>query len=251
MATRTTTKATNKVVSREELAASVPTANVSAVASELAPFFRNKGTFDMCRIAYSATVEGGLKGDDVAKATTKAIADAIREDMIRDGVAKATADKAHADALTTSVAKGGAQVSRTAIVQRASAWSDVVEAGIVPTAGVVEVAYKITTTGGSGDARKAIIAAVKRETPAKRANSYIRRVTDALVVLRKSNRDNTAESAATASADDKAETVSETVELDGVDEIVTFIRATAARKWDDDDKATLVAALSEAIATLS
>jgi hypothetical protein len=250
MATRTTTKS-NKVVSREELAASVPTANVSAVASELAPFFRNKGTFDMCRIAFAATVEGGLKGQDVADATTKAIADAIREDLLKAGVAKATADKAHADALTTSVAKGGAQVSRTAIVQRASAWSDVVEAGIVPTVPVIEVAYKITTTGGSGDARKAIIAAVKRETPAKRANSYIRRVTDALVVLRKGNRDNTAESAATASADDKAETVVEEVTLDGAEEIIAFIKATAARKWSDDDKALIVAALSEAIDTLS
>lgn len=244
-------KSTAAIVTREALAASVPSANVNAVASELAPYFRVKGTFDMCRIAYAATVEGGLKGDDVAKATTVAIADAIRSDLVASGVAKATADKAHADALTTSVAKGGALVSRTAIVQRAAAWGDVIEAGITPTASVVEVAYKITTTGGSGDARKAIIAAVKRESPAKRANSYIRRVTDALVILRKGNRDKTAESAATSSADDKSETKVEEVTLDSVEDVIALIRAEAARPWSDEDKAALVATFAEAIETLS
>jgi hypothetical protein len=244
-------KSTTTVITREALAASVPTANVAAVASELAPYFRVKGTFDMCRIAYSATVEGGLKGDDVAKATTKAVADLIREDLTRAGANKATADKAHADALTTSVAKGGAQVSRTAIVQRASAWGDVVEAGIVPTEAVIEVAYKLTTTGGSGDARKAIIAAVKREAPAKRANSYIRRVTDALVGLRKGNRDKTAESSATAAADSKSESASVEVTLDSVEEVIALIRAEVARPWGEDDKAALAAALAEAIEQLS
>ncbi len=242
------------VVTREALAASVPTANVKAVASELAPYFLDKGTFDMCRIAYAATVEGGLKGDDVAKAVTVAVADLRRERLIKAGVAKATADKAHADALGTSVSKGGAQVTRVAIVQRAAAWGDVIEAGIVPTVDVIETAYKLTATGGSADTRKAIIAAVKRETPAKRANSYITRVTNALPGLRKSNRERTAESAATASNNRMAEapeTVAEEVTLDGVGEIVAFLRATSARKWSDDDKATLVAALTEAIDTLS
>lgn len=247
-------KSTTTVITREALAASVPTANVSAVAHELAPYFLDKGTFDMCRIAYAATVEGGLKGDDVAKAVTKAVADLRRERLLSAGTPKAVADKAHADALGTSVAKGGAQVSRTAIVQRASAWSDVVEAGIVPTDAVIETAYKLTTTGGSADARKAIIAAVKKESPAKRANSYIRRVTDALPGLRKGNKERTAESAATASANKKAEggeVVSEEVILDGADEIVAFIRATVSRTWSDEDKAALVAAFTEAIDTLS
>lgn len=249
MAARTTTKSTT--VTREELAASVPTANVKAVGAELAPLFRNKNTFDMCRIAYAAVVEGGLKGDDVAKATTEAVADLIHADLIAAGVAKATADKARADALTTSVAKGGAAVTRTAIVQRQQAYGDVVEAGIVPTPATVEVAYKITTTGGSADARKAIIAAVKREAPAKRANSYIRRVTDALVGLRKSNRDKTAESAATASADEKSEAVVEEVVLDSAEEFANYVRANVARPWSDDDKAMLAAVLSEAIAHLA
>lgn len=241
------------VVTREALAASVPSANVNAVAAELAPYFRVKGTFDMCRIAYAATVEGGLKGDDVAKATTKAIADSIREELLASGATKVTADKAHADALTTSVAKGGASVTRTAVVQRAQAWGDVVDAGITPTVATVETAYKITTTGGSADARKAIIAAVKKENPAKRANSYIRRVTDALAVLRKGNRDKTAESAATASADHKAEgpAEGENVTLDTVDEVIALIRAEVSRPWSDDDKASLVAALMEGIETLS
>lgn len=248
MATRTTTK----TVTREELAASVPTANVKAVATELAPFFIAKGTFDMCRIAYAATVEGGLKGDDVAKATTEAVADLIRERVLASGATKATADKAREDALTTSTSKGGASVTRTAIVQRAAAWSDVVEAGIIPTEATVETAYKITTTGGSADARKAIIASVKREAPAKRANSYIRKVTDALVVLRKGNRDKTAESAATAAADNKAEApVTEEVVLDSAEEFATYIRANIARPWSDDDKAMLAAVLSEAIAHLA
>lgn len=240
-------------ITREALAASVPTANVKAVASELAPYFLDKGTFDMCRIAYAATVEGGLKGDDVAKATTHAVADLRRERLIAEGVSKATADKAHADALGVSVSKGGASVTRTAIVQRAAAWSDVLEAGIVPTEVVIETAYKLTTTGGSADTRKAIIAAVKKESPAKRANSYITRVNNALPGLRKSNKERTAESAATAAANNKAEAPAtpEEVILDGVEEIVTFIRATAARKWSEDDRATLVAALTEAIDTLS
>jgi len=238
-------------VTREALAASVPTANVTVVGAELAPYFLDKGTFDMCRIAYAATVEGGLKGDDVAKATTTAVADLKRDRLIAAGVPKATADKAHKDALTVSVSKGGAQVSRPAIVQRAAAWSDVLDAGIVPTEAVIETAYKLTTTGGSADTRKAIIAAVKREAPAKRANSYVRRVTDALTTLRKANRDRNSESAATESADNKSEVTSTEVTVESVADFIEYVRAFVAAPHSDDDKAEIVAALTEAINTLS
>lgn len=244
-------KTVTKTITREALAASVPTANVVTVGTDLAPYFRVKGTFDMCRIAYAATVEGGLKGDDVAKATSSALADLIHAEAIASGVSKATADKARKDNLTVSVSKGGAMISRPAIVQRASAWKDVLDAGIVPTEAVVEAAYKINTTGGSADVRKKIIVAVKREAPGKRANSYINKVTDALVGLRKSNRDNKSESAATASADEKSENTTTPVELDGVEEVVSYLRATIARPWSDEDKATLAAALAEALAAVS
>lgn len=238
-------------VTREALAASVPSANVAVVAGELAPYFLDKGTFDMCRIAHAATVEGGLKGDDVAKAVTVAVADLKRERMLAAGVPKVTADKAHKDALTVSVSKGGAQVSRPAIVQRASAWADVLEAGIVPTEAVIEAAYKLNTTGGSADTRKAIIAAVKRESPAKRGNSYIRRVTDALVGLRKKNRENTAESAATAAADEKSEAVSTEVTVESVSDFIEYVRAFVAAPHSDDEKAEIAAALAEVVANLA
>jgi hypothetical protein len=236
-------------LSREALAASAeetreeaPTTTASAIAAELAPLFQDtERVFDMARIAYTG-VNAGIKGDDIAKATTKALA------LIQFP----SNAKARAWAEATSVAQGGAKVSRTAIVQRASAWSDLVAAGVVPTPDAVAASYKLTTTGNSGDTRKALIESVAKMAQAKREVSYIRRATEALVELRRANRAKNAEAAATQSADDKAEApTSEAPVLETAQEVAEYLRAISQRAWSKADAEVIAEALADASARLA
>jgi hypothetical protein len=236
-------------VTREQLSASVdevreeaPTTTASAIAAELAPLFQDKArSFDKARIAYTG-VSAGIKGDDIAKATTKALASLMYPNDT----------KARAWAEATSVAQGGAKVSRTAIVQRSSAWSDLLEAGIVPDEDTVEASYKLTTTGNSGETRKAIIAAVGKMPQSKRAVSYIKRATQALVELRRANRAANSEAAATASADDKADApVVDAPVLETAQEVAEYLKAISQRAWSKADAEVIAEALADASARLA
>lgn len=240
-------------VTREALAATVPTTSATVIAEELAPLFREDTdrTFDLCRVAHMG-VSAGVKGDDIAKATTVALAAIMYPDNF----------KAREWAESTSVSSGGAKVSRTAIVQRATAWADLLDANVTPTAASVSAAYKLATTGGSKDARVKIIASVARESAAKRENAYIRKATDALVSLRKSNRERNSEAAATRSADAKAEapessastaatTEGFVVDTKDVDALGAFlVMAIGLHEWSEPERDKLRTALAEASAIL-
>ena len=246
----------SKIISREALAASVevipvPSVPVSSVASSLAPLLRSKSNFDACRIAYEGSVAGHTDAQ-IAEAVTDAIADLIVGDLPA-GLPKATVAKAREDALNTSVAKGGAAVTRPAIGQRRNAWADVVAAGIEPTEATIEAAYRLTTIGYKGlpELRKSLVENVAKESAAKRPNSFVRRATDALDMIRNEKKESRAEKAATESADEKAENVTEEVALDTAADFILYVRATVARTWSDDDKALIAAALTEAASALS
>ena len=247
MSTRTATKRPVKVVTREETAEVVvnETSTAEATARELAVSFASENTnrderlFDQARIAF-AGVSTGAKPNDIAKATAKAMADTFPEES-----------RAWAEA--TSVTEGGAKVSRVTITQRSDAYGAILRAGItVPTVELVAVAFRAFTSKGApglADAHTALIKETLALDESEREAHYLanaRRVSAEVVARKKAVTDAAhSEKSAASSADAKSEAVVENIELDDVTGVIAFIRASVARPWSDDDKALLMAALSE------
>lgn len=231
----------------EAIHAEVPTRNAGAVGEELAASFNSeKATnFDACRIAHAAIVESGLGAEDVAKATTRALANLM---FPSDASKRKWAE-------TTPRNKGGASITRVAITQRKDAYADVIEAGITPTPDTVDWAYKLATTGGSKDARTRVVVAVKKAAPAKREVTFINKASTELITLRKANAEKSSANAAGKSADDKAESPSEesprTVLEETVEEVSAYLRAQATRDWSPAEKKALLPALRELAKRLS
>lgn len=247
MATRNATKKPVKVISREETAEVVvnETTTAEATARELAAsFIAENGTkderlFEQARASF-AGIATGAKANDIAKATTRAMADTFPEDS-REW------------AENTSVVAGGAKVSRVTITQRSDAFAAILSAGIPePTVDLVALAFRAFTSKGApglADAHKALIKETLGKDESVRAEHYRdnARAVSATVTARKKAESDAAhsEKSATASADAKSETGDMTVTLDNVDDVISLIRAEVARPWSEGDRALLMAALIE------
>ncbi len=253
MSTRTATRKPVKVVSREETAATVvnTTSTAEATARELAVSFasenmtRDERLFDQARIAFSG-IATGAKPNDIAKATAKAMAESFPEDS-----------RAWAEA--TSVVNGGAKVSRVTITQRSDAYGAILRAGIdTPTVELVALAFRSFTSKGApglADAHTKLLKDTLALDASERAAHYIanaRRVSAEVVARKKAITDAAhSEKMATKSADAKAEkpvVITATVTFDGTaDDFIAGIRDGLAFEWSDDDRALIMAALSEIV----
>lgn len=249
MAARTATKKSAKPIVREETAKDVidetSTAETTGrmIASVLIDDRRDGDAriFDLARIAFHGIATGG-KPNEIAKATTKAVAESFP-----------IHEREWAEA--TSVVNGGAKVSRVTITQRSDAWGSILSAGIAePTTELVVTAFrKFTSKGAPGlaEAHKALIKDTIALPVEDRAAHYLVNapiVSKAVTDRKKAGSDEKkAESSAKAAADNKAEDTSEVVELDDVATVIALIRAEVARPWSDDDRAALMAALTEIV----
>ena len=250
MSATATRKRPAKVVTREETAKRVAdsTTTAEATARELAASFaaenmsKDERLFEQARIAF-AGIATGAKAPEIATATTNAVAETFIE-----------SDREWAR--NTSVVNGGAKVTRVTIQQRADAYSAILQAGIdTPTVALVTVAFRAFTSKGApglADAHKALIKETLNLPEDERASHYAenaRPVADSVVARKKeAAKAGNSEKAATRSADRKAEGASVTFE-EGMtaDDVVKFIRDAVALKWSDDERATIMAALSEIV----
>lgn len=249
MSARTATRKPAKVVTRESVAATVTheTTTAEVTARELALSFasellsKDERLFEQARLAFGG-IATGAKPNDIAKATTKVMAERFDAD-----------DRDWAEA--TSVVNGGAKVTRVTIVQRADAYGSILAAGIdAPTIELVATAFRAFTSKGApglADAHKRLIADTIALDPEARGDFYLhnaRRVSAEVVARKKAATDAAhSEKAATASADAKANKPEVAFELDKVGDVIDLIRAEVARPWSEDDRALLMAALSEII----
>lgn len=250
-ATKNNTKP-KAVKTAEEATAEVvnSTSTAEATARELAASFvgenlsRDERLFEQARIAF-AGIATGAKPADIAKATTKAVAEMFPAES-----------RAWAEA--TSVVNGGAKVSRVTIVQRADAWGAILRAGIpTPTVTLVAIAFRAFTSKGApglADAHKRLIGETLKKPEGERAAFYEThaRSRSANVTARKKAESDAkrSENAATKSADAKANktAVPADVTFDGGPaEFVTAIKAGLALPWSDDDRAEIMAALAEIV----
>lgn len=233
------------VITPEALAEAVPTVNLTAVANDLRDSFKGDQSnrlavlFEQSRITAAAKASGA-SDEKLADLVTAAMLDTFPE-----------SERAYR--ATLSVDKGGATVTRVTIKQRRQAWEDLIEAGVVPTHGAVEAAFRLAVTGAKGlsDMRKRLAVDTLAQSADTREAFYIAESVSRLKALKDANKPEKAESAATASADEKAEDHSEPVALDTVGDFVLYLKATVARPWNDDDKATLSAALQAALDSLA
>lgn len=251
MSATATRKRPVKVVTREETAKDVvdATSTATATARELAASFisetatKDERLFEQARIAF-AGIATGAKANDIAKATTDAVAETFVE-----------SDREWAR--NNSVTVGGAKVSRVTITQRADAYSSILSAGIAePTMDLVTTAFRAFTSKGApglADAHKKLIKETFKLSEEERAAHYIEnaRVVSATVTARKKDEAAKAhsEKAATASADKKSEApVSEAANLlDTPLALLDFIRGELSRDWSEGDRAEIMAGLSEII----
>lgn len=200
----------------EQIHAEVPTRNAGAVGEELAQALHvgeSTSAFDSCRIAHAAVIGSNLKAQEVATATSKAL-QLLRRDP-------------------------SASVSRPAITQRVNAWSDVLEAGIEPEPEVVGAAYRLATTGGSTEPRKALVARVRKLAVSRRSDAFIKGVATARKAIVEARKQSQSETAAGKAADAKADTTQEnqvTVMQDTAEEVVATLAAWAARDWTPAEK---------------
>jgi len=252
MSTTATRKRPVKVVTREETAKDVvdATTTAGAVARELAASFisetasKDERVFEQARIAF-AGIATGAKANDIAKATTDAVADTFVE-----------SDREWAR--NNSVTVGGAKVSRVTVTQRADAYAAILNAGISePTMELVVTAFRAFTSKGApglADAHKRLIKETFKLDESERAAHYMEnaRVVSATVTARK--RDEAAkahsEKSATASADAKAEAPVSTEPATFLDTplaLLDFIRGELSRDWSDGDRAEIMAGLSEIV----
>lgn len=254
MAARTATKSNTKpkpVKSAEESTAEVvaSTSTAEATARELAASFvvesmsRDERLFEQARIAF-AGLATGAKANDIAKATTTALAETFPVES-------------RAWAESTSVVNGGAKVSRVTITQRADAYSAILRAGIAdPTVTLVAVAFRAFTSKGApglADAHKRLITETMKRPEGERAAYYethARSRAAAVTARKKAETDaKRSENAATKSADRKAEkpVPAEVVFDGGPSEFIAAVRAGLALPWSDDDRAEIMAALAEIV----
>ena len=249
MAAKSATRKPVAVKTREESAKVVvdSTSTAEATARELAASFvgenltKDERLFEQARIAF-AGIATGAKPNDIAKATTAAMAETFPED-------------ARAWASATSVVAGGAKVSRVTITQRADAYSAILSAGIeTPTVELVAVAFRAFTSKGApglAEGHKRLIADTLKVEADNRADFYLThaRSRSAAIMARKAKASAEAhsEKAATASADRKAEKPEVTFEMGSAAEFVNYIREELKREWSDDDRALIMAALTEIV----
>lgn len=252
MAAKTATRKPVVVKTREEEAATVvnSTSTAEAAARELAVSFasetmsRDERLFEQARIAFAA-IATGAKPNDIAKATTTAMAETFPTDA-REWAAE------------TSVSNGGAKVSRVTIVQRADAYSAILSAGItVPTVELVSIAFRAFTSKGApglADGHKRLIADTLKVAEAGRVDFYranARSRANEIVARKKAaNAPANSEAAATRSADKKAErpAIPADVTFTGsAAEFVDVIKAGLSLPWSDDDRAEIMAALTEIV----
>ena len=238
------------VVTREELAESVteeaPTTSAAAIASELAPLMRGADSkFNECRVAW-AGVNAGVKPDDIATETTRVMAEAMAAHLPENKRA------AHIAAISKVSRKdGGASITRPAIVQRKDAWQDLVSAGLTPTPALIESSLRVTSTGGTAELRKKLIADTKKVNASTRPFYYTIESAKRLGALKDAKAAEKAEAAAKASADNKSEAVVEEVVIEGVDAFSLYVRAFVAMPHTDEERAELAALFSTLAADLS
>lgn len=248
MSATATRKRPVKVITREETAKVVvdETTTATATARELAASFISENTtkderlFEQARIAF-AGIATGAKANDIAKATTEAVAETFVE-----------SDREWAR--NNSVTVGGAKVSRVTITQRADAYSSILSAGIeTPTMPLVTTAFRAFTSKGApglAEAHKSLIKETFKLPVGEREAHYMenaRAVSDSVVAAkREASKADNSEKAATRSADAKADGATVTFD-DGttVEGVIAYIRSAVALKWSDDERATLMAALTE------
>lgn len=249
MAARTATRKPAKPVVREETAKVVvdetsTSETTGRLLAEVLVADRHDADgriYDLARIAFGG-IATGAKPNEIAKATTKAVAESFP-----------VHEREWAEA--TSVVNGGAKVSRVTITQRSDAWGSILSAGIAaPTTDLVVTAFrKFTSKGAPGlaEAHKELIKATLALPEGEREAHYLVNapiVSKAVTDRKKGEADEKkGESSAKAAADKKSEDTSEVVELDDVATVIALIRAEVARPWSDDDRATLMAALSEIV----
>ncbi len=228
------------VITREELAASVPEVSLASVTEQLVDSFRtqlltnDERNFDQARVAYLAHTNGH-KDEAIAESVSAALSAA---EPGRDP--------------ELSVTKGGAAITRVVIVQRRQAWSDLLEAGVTPTVPAVRASLSLTQSGAKGlsDLRKKLQADTKALAEEQRELYFIEEARRRFDNLKKGNAEKKAEEAAKKSADSKSEDTSEPVQLDTAEQVVALIKAELARPWSDEDKALIVASLTEALSKL-
>ena len=248
MATNTKSRKPVATVTREAMAEVVNAETVAAATGRmLADSFASENTgrderlFEQARLAFEGQASGG-KPADIAKAATSAMAARFPE-------------SSRAWAEDTSVVNGGAKVTRVTIVQRSDAYASILNAGInTPTVSLVATAYRAFTSKGApglADARKRFekdVAALPAGERAAYYESNARGVSKAVADAKKKASDaKKSETSAANAADAKAE-AGEPVTLDTAAEFVALIRAELARPWSDDDRAFIMAALSEIVA---
>lgn len=240
----TTTKSQSKPApTREALAESVPTVNMGIIARDLVASFTaeqqssKERVFEQARITAAAKASGA-SDEKIAEATTEAMLATFPE-----------ADRKYA--ATLSVTDGGASVTRVTIKQRRQAWEDLVEAGVTPTVDTVDAAFKVATKGlkGLAELRTKLAADTKKQPANRRATYYIAQSRIRVANLAKAVAEAKAEAAATKAANAKAETpeVDAEVILESAEDFIAYVKATLERPWSDDDRALIIAALTEAV----
>jgi len=247
----TRTRKPAKPVIREEVAETVvhETTTAEATARELVASFRSELTdkdarlFEQARIAF-AGISTGAKPNDIAKATTSAMADTFPAE-------------ARAWAEANSVQNGGAKVTRVTIVQRSDAYGSILSAGIEsPTAELVALAFRAFTSKGApglAEGHKKLIAATLKRPAGEREAYYVahaRKVSADIVAKKKAVTDAAhSEKMATKSADAKAE--KPVFVADDTFTALAFIdaiKAGLALEWSEGDRAEIMAALATIVA---
>lgn len=251
MAVKTATRKA-PVKTREAASAEVvaETSTATAAARELAVSFasetltKDERLFEQARIAFAA-ITTGAKPNDIAKATTVAMAETFPE-------------SAREWAASTSVVNGGAKVSRVTITQRSDAYAAIISAGIkAPTTELVAIAFRAFTSKGApglAEGHKRLIADTLKVSESDRPAFYTANARERSAAIVKAKRDANAsansEAAATRSADAKANkpVVPADVTFNGsAAKFVETIKAGLSLPWSDDDRAEIMAALAEIV----
>lgn len=247
MATRKNTKNAVAVATREETHAEVDaTTSADATGREIAAYLvaglesGEERIFNLARFAH-AGLSIGAKPAEVAKSIAAHAARMIDDDNRRDF------------ALANSVTKGGVNMTGNAVKQYSFAWAAILQGGMVPSVATVVLSFRAFTSAGAkglAEAHGKLLEKVAKMSEGERDAYYLanaKRIADA---IKKASKAAKSENAATDSADDKAE-AGEPVILDSIDEIRSFVEATIARPWNDDDKATLAAIFANAAESLA
>lgn len=248
MSARTNTKTRVATKSREEIAEAVTSETMSEAAGRRIAAYLVDGLadaetriFTLAEYTHGALITGA-KPADVSKAIAVEAARLIDDETRR------------AFALNTSISKGGVAMTGNAVKQYAAARASILSGGMTPTVQTVVVAFRAFTSAGAkglSEAHTKLLGETKALPEGERDAFYLANAVARAKAVKDASAKSKSENAATASADEKSETVSEKVELDSLADVLAFIKATAARPWSDDDKATLAAAFTAAADSLA